>query len=346
LTIRVHVVFTGGTIGSAPTGMSTDLVTDSDRQLLSFAPPGADVAFTHSSPFRILSEDATLGDWSRLAGHIAGLDLDRIDAVVVAHGSDTLAWTAKALNYALEGASTTVVMVGSDKPLTEPGSNGADNFRDAISFAATEKLPGVYVAWRNPGECTTIHLGSRLLPCDIHDDTFRSAKGLHFGEVSDGGFRRNAIEGNPSRSHLARMAEPIVGKAAMARASEGVEFSADVLVLPAMPGIPARRLFDAHPWKAVLQLAYHSGTASSLEGDQSLTELARNCRVSGIPLVVGPGRGSNAPYASIARLEDAGAVFAPSMSESALVVKLRWLLGTRQDLSALARPVGFDILDR
>jgi len=74
-----------------------------------------------------------------------------LDAVVVSHGSDTLAWTAAALSYALKGIPRPVVLFGADKALEDEASNGPDNFRDAISFALSEALPGLFVSWRNPG---------------------------------------------------------------------------------------------------------------------------------------------------------------------------------------------------
>jgi len=344
LTFRVHVVFTGGTIGSSTGTDSTDLVAGQDRQILSYAPTATEFVFTTSEPFRILSEDADLDTWSLLACHVSSLPLESIDAVVVAHGSDTLAWSAKALSYALAGVPVPVVVIGSDKPLTHRDSNGPDHFRDALLFAATEKLPGIYAAWKNPGEPTAIHLASRLLPCDVHDDHFRSARGLHFGTVSNGEFRRNAVEGNPSRSHLAKIPEAADWKETAARAQSGVLFDPDLLVIPAMPGIDAEALAGGHRWKAVLQLAYHSGTAPSFDATGSLLRLAKKCQADGIPLVVGPARESAAPYASVSRLREAGAVFAPNMTEASLVVKLRWLLGTGQDLSGLSRSVGFDLL--
>lgn len=343
MSLRVHVVSTGGTIGSTVSDGATDVRGTAPLRLPSLAVSGSDVAFTESSPLRILSEDATPDHWTEIVRHVASLDTRNLDAVVVAHGSDTLAWTAKALAYGLAGFPKPVVLTGSDKPLSDPDSNGPDNFRDAVAFARAEQLPGVFVAWKNVGEPTSIHLASRVLPCDPHDDAFRSAAGLVFGTVSGGEFRRDGSRGNPSRSHLAKERDPGAWEASRVRALDGIRFERDVLVFPAMPGIDHSRC-SLEGCKAVVQLAYHSGTARSTEGEGSLVEFARRCRQAGVPLVVGPCRHGRDPYASVERLRREGAIFAPSMTESALVVKTRWILGNGLELSRLDEPVAFDLL--
>lgn len=340
---RVHVVFTGGTIGSAVLDGRTGLDASPPRQLLTRSLADHDVEFSESEPFRILSEDATPEHWTVLARHIAALDLATLDAVVVAHGSDTLAWTAKALAYALLGCPKPVVMVASDLPLSDDRANGYGNFIDGSSFALSENLPGVFVAWANPGEATAIHLATRILPCDIHDDKFRSVRGLGFGSMVDGRFRRNAVDGNPSRSQVAKSMPESRWIESRRRALDGCVFESRILVLPSQP----TGSFDNFPttgWKAVLQLAYHSGTASSGEGDGSFLEFARDCRSHGASVLVGPCRHADRPYPSIDRLSAAGIDIAPSLPESTLVVKLRWLLGQGLPSSAMHEPLAFDLL--
>lgn len=343
MTRHVHVVSTGGTIGSVASRGTTDLDGSGLGALPSFAPSGSDVVFSESSPFRILSEDATPDHWTEIVRHVASLDMPNLDAIVIAHGSDTLAWTAKALAYGLRGCPKPVVLTGSDKPLSDPASNGPDNFRDAVSFAIAEQLPGVFVAWKNKGEPTSIHLATRVLPCDPYDDAFRSAAGLVFGTVSGGEFRREGLEGNPSRSHLAKERDPAVWTRTRRHALDGIRFERDMLVFPAMPGIDYSR-FSLDGCKAAIQLAYHSGTAWSTEGDGSLVQFARRCREAGVPLVVGPCRHGRDPYASVERLRQEGAIFAPSMTESALVVKTRWIVANGLELSRIVDPLAFDVL--
>ncbi|HNY32282.1 MAG TPA: asparaginase domain-containing protein [Fibrobacteria bacterium] len=344
MTRKVEVVYTGGTIGSQ--GSEGVLGTGS-------CPPSPlleqtcmeDVVWSSSEPFRILSEDATPAHWTLLARHIAGLDLRSLDAVVVTHGSDTLAWTAKALSFALAGIPRPVVVVGSDKPLSDPSSNGPDNFRDAVAFALAESLPGVYVAWRNPGESTSIHLASRILPCDPYDDRFHSVHGWILGTMERGAFLRANFPENPSRGSLARSSRADLWDHSRKLARDGLSFDPKVLVLPAHPGADLAHI-DPAAWRAIVQTAYHSGTAASQDGPGSLLDLSRRAASSGTPVFLGPCRDSQAVYESSLRLGHGGIRRAPPMESTSLVVKLQWLLGSGIPLSDLEHDLAWEILPK
>lgn len=321
---RIHLVATGGTVGASLRDGELGLDASERPGILDFLPGG--VESTWSRPFSILSEDATSRHWSELARHVADLPLRDLDAVLVSHGSDTLAWTGAALSFALRGVPVPVVLFGADKPLQDDASNGSDNFRSAISFALSERLPGLFVSWRNPGEATTIHLATRLLPADSHLDRFRSPLDSPFGVVVGGSFSRLARFGNPSRSGLVARADPDVWADGRRAISDPSLFEDRVLVLADQPGLDHSPLVDGvGNWKALVQIAHHSGTASSSDGPGSFLRLARQAREAGVPVFLGPAR-SAIPYSSRAPLLDAGVRIAPHQSWPSLVVKIRHLL--------------------
>merc|ERR1719473_573950 len=57
-------------------------------------------------------------DWARIAGDIRD-HFDSYDAFVVLHGTDTMAYTASALSFMLHNLSKTVVITGSQIPVSE-----------------------------------------------------------------------------------------------------------------------------------------------------------------------------------------------------------------------------------
>lgn len=338
----VEVVFTGGTIGSSGSRGPLDTLDRPPSSLLE-SDSGQDVAWRTSEPFCILSEDGSPDHWLRLARHLASLDYRNVDAVVVTHGSDTMAWTAKALAFSLAGVPRPIVLVGSDRPLEDPASNGKDNFRDALVFALEESLPGVFVAWRNPGESTSIHLASRIQPCDPYGDQFLSADGLRLGVVEKGGFRRETSPHNPGRSDLAQSAKSDLWERSRRSLRESALFESRVLAIPARPGQDLSWV-DPSRWSAILQLTYHSGTAPSQPGDGSLLDLASRAREAGTPILMGPCRWKQPTYESARRLIQAGILPTPPMETTSLVVKLQWLLGTGAPLSSLETDVAWEIL--
>ncbi|KUJ86186.1 L-asparaginase 1 [Ruegeria marisrubri] len=89
------------------------------------------------------SANATPADWNRIAGVIYE-NHDRYDGFVVTHGTDTMAYSAGALCFALAGLSKPVVLTGAMLPLTVRGNDGERNLIDAL-IAATTAPAGVWV---------------------------------------------------------------------------------------------------------------------------------------------------------------------------------------------------------
>ncbi len=84
-------------------------------------------------------------EWQQIARHI----FDRrkgFDGIVVSHGTDTMAYTASAVTFMLQGIDLPVVFTGSQLPLADVLSDGPDNLRTAFAMAASGH-PGVFLAF-------------------------------------------------------------------------------------------------------------------------------------------------------------------------------------------------------
>ncbi|KAG0776356.1 hypothetical protein G6F22_012625 [Rhizopus arrhizus] len=62
--------------------------------------------------------DITMADWVRVADDIQ-VNYQLYDAFIVLHGTDTMAYTASALSFMLEELGKTVIITGSQVPLSE-----------------------------------------------------------------------------------------------------------------------------------------------------------------------------------------------------------------------------------
>ena len=67
-------------------------------------------------------------------------------AVVITHGTDTLAYTASMLSFMLRGIRIPVVLTGSQYPIAYPDSDGKSNLTNALT-AARELPGGVYICF-------------------------------------------------------------------------------------------------------------------------------------------------------------------------------------------------------
>ena len=73
--------------------------------------------------------------WNSIADTIVHY-YDRYDGFVVLHGTDTLAYSASALSFMLEGLDKPVVFTGAQIPLCELRSDGRDNLITSMMIAA------------------------------------------------------------------------------------------------------------------------------------------------------------------------------------------------------------------
>ena len=82
------------------------------------------------------SSNMTVEDWNTIGQCIAG-EYDKYDGFVILHGTDTMAYTASALSFMLEGLDKPVILTGSQIPLCELRSDGRDNIITSLLIAAS-----------------------------------------------------------------------------------------------------------------------------------------------------------------------------------------------------------------
>ena len=139
--MKTLLIHTGGTIGMVATDAGFAPAEGVVEDFLATHAPDT-VDLRRLSPL-IDSANATPADWDRIAATIAE-NHAAYDAFLVTHGTDTLAYTAAALCFALEGLDKPVILTGAMLPLPVAGSDGGRNLLDAI-VAAHSAPAGVWV---------------------------------------------------------------------------------------------------------------------------------------------------------------------------------------------------------
>ena len=82
--------------------------------------------------------------------------------IIITYGTDTLAYASSAFSQYFFNFNKPIVLVSSDKPLIEKKASGRFNLISAIKFIDKEKMPGIFVAYKNPNEnFVSFYLGSR-----------------------------------------------------------------------------------------------------------------------------------------------------------------------------------------
>jgi L-asparaginase len=140
---KVLLLHTGGTLGM----VGTPLVPDAyGSRLLEAVPELLQLAdIDIHIVCNLDSSDLGPKEWAALASTIAGSHED-YDGFVIVHGTDTMAYTAAALSYALEGLGKPIVFTGAQRPLTALRTDARRNLVDAVEVATAE-LPEVTICF-------------------------------------------------------------------------------------------------------------------------------------------------------------------------------------------------------
>ncbi|MBK9177789.1 MAG: asparaginase, partial [Flavobacteriales bacterium] len=144
MSASVLLIYTGGTIGMLADPRTGTLqpmdLEHLEEQVPELARVGVrleSVAFERP----IDSSDMRPTDWVRIA-RIIGDNYARFDGFVVLHGSDTMAYTASALSFLLEGLSKPVILTGSQLPIGTIRTDAKENLITAIEIAAAKDGQG------------------------------------------------------------------------------------------------------------------------------------------------------------------------------------------------------------
>ncbi|GGM66012.1 glutamyl-tRNA(Gln) amidotransferase subunit D [Thermogymnomonas acidicola] len=173
----VVILTTGGTIASM-VDYATGAVrpVKDPRIILRGAPEIAESGEVEvREVMNVFSENMRPADWVRLAREVA-LEMERGKRVVVAHGTDTMSYTAAALAFMFEGLPSPVVLVGSQRSPDRPSSDAPLNVAAAVKFSS---LPigevGIAMHGSISDESIVLHRGVRSRKMHTsRRDAFRS----------------------------------------------------------------------------------------------------------------------------------------------------------------------------
>lgn len=273
---QILVVFTGGTICTTIKDGMISLDPQATSALIDFYQKSdsvfkSTVSFHKGKLFGILSENMTINKWNEIITYFQELipTFSNYKGVIIAHGTDTLAYSAALFSLLLKGTPIPVFFVSSNYSivrsdgLPNPKSNGNINFRAAVECICMGIAPGVYATYKNSSDQKVyLHKASHLIQCRIYDENFYSIDALDitdFNGLNLEKFSQNITTelseipimklGNQRLKNCILKIEPYVG----------LNYDA----------------FNYSSFQAVLHGTYHSGTAC-VEKDYSQKEYSQN----------------------------------------------------------------------
>lgn len=139
-------IATGGTIASkkSENGLKPQIKPD---ELLTYIPQVKKVCRVHVEQLLNLdSSNIEPVHWKMMVESIQG-NYEQYDGFVIAHGTDTMAYTAAALSYMIQNSQKPIVITGSQKPINMDITDAKTNLLDSFVYASDAKSQGVQIVF-------------------------------------------------------------------------------------------------------------------------------------------------------------------------------------------------------
>ncbi len=336
---KILLLLTGGTICSFgdEQGNRRDVDIQKAKALLlqyfeESDSPCAHEKFEVVTILNTLSENMTIPKWNELLRFLQKSDLSLYRGIVIAHGTDTLAYTSSLLALVLSKVDVPVFLVSSQLPLNQEGANGNENFRRSVELICAGIHPGVYVVYRNEDGRCLLHHGGHLVSSGDYSNDFYSRDAICLTEALG---TEKAVDNKYIRTVVQqdkRMEELNHDKICRQRNGNGIdlcrigELKSDVLRLETYVGLNYEQISLKNGIRAVVHGLYHSatacigGTKAEQDSPYSLLPFLARCREARIPMVVTPCP-EEAVYASAVWMMEAGAIPVYGMTKEMVYVK-------------------------
>lgn len=267
----------------------------------------------HQELFMMDSSNMQPEEWSRMAQVIYEKRLD-YDGIVVLHGTDTLAYTASALSFALQQIEVPVVLTGSQVSIEDPIADATENCRAALHMAASG-CPGIFVAFNRK-----IIRGTRASKVRTRSfDAFESIDDPYAARINSSGLVIN----------------PLIPRQPEGTCRLQAKFCTDVFLLKLFPGISPDifPVLEQMGCRGVYVEAFGIGGMPFQR--RNLTQAIGQATGKGMVVAVGSQclyEGSDFTVYEVGRqaLEN-GVIGTENMTTEAAITKLMWALGQYED---------------
>lgn len=336
---RILVVFTGGTIGSAPDSGMLRPAGESARRLLltRFADEKQKlfeeyfrrkISFDTACPYEILSENLNGSYLERLETCILEKGVENYEGIVITTGTDTLAYSSAAMGYAFANLQIPMVMVSANHPLSDERSNGFSNFEGALLLILSGGHKGVFCSYDN-GDGHFIHYATRLLLQLNYSHLVESVMGRVYGRVE---------------GMMVKVEEKVSGtdkteeQGTVGLSCKNLSGKRPAFIRP-YPGIVYTVPDDCC---GIVLDTYHSGTLPAAE--DSFLDFMKEAKKRNIP-VFAAGVPAGMTYETVGQMKEAGVIVLPPASPAAMYMKLWMAAGTETDLRKIMFcSIGHDLI--
>lgn len=315
---KVLMLGTGGTIASevTPSGLAPALTS---AELLRCVPEISSLcSVTCEELFSIDSTNVTPAHWLTIARAIRA-HYEEYDGFVIAHGTDTMAYTAAALSYLIQYSPKPIILTGAQKPIVFENTDSKTNLADAFRCAVSD-LRGVMIVFNG-----RVILGTRARK--TRTVSLQAFSSINYPELAvlQNGFLMEYIRPSalPAPVFYDKLGERVA-------------------LMKMIPGADCGMLsYLLEHNDAVIIESFGVGGLPCY-GDESFFRAVRDWVQSGRVIVMTtqvPHEGSDMEVYQVGHRakRELGLIEAYSMTSEAVVTKLMWILGQTDDYAEICR---------
>lgn len=322
---RILLIYTGGTIGMIKDQRTGELRTFNFEYIYDHVPELGRLnieleSISFDRP--IDSSEITICHWTDIV-ELIEKHYDSFDGFVVLHGSDTMAFTASALSFMMQGLKKPVILTGSQLPIGTIRTDGKENLITAVEIAGARDEEGealvqevaVYFEY-------SLYRGNRC--SKVSANQFEAFQSPNYPELAVAGVNIDYAQDRLLRTHLPNL---VIQK----------KLSNKVGLIKLYPGIPSKHyqaLFDISNTSAIVIETFGAGNAPS---DKTLQGLIENYIANGgIVLNItqcSSGAVKQGTYETSSFFQRVGVISGRDMTTEAALTKLQYLLALELPLT-------------
>ena len=312
---KILFIATGGTFSSVKTADGIKPGFGVQEMIDKFPEAQAFADITGVQLCHLDSTNVQPSDWTNFSRCVFE-HYDGYDGFVIGHGTDTMAYTAAGLSFALAGVRKPIVMTGSALSADHPETDARENFIDSIIAATSPFIQGVSVCFAGRViKGTNAHKAAHDADSGRnHIDLFNSMNAPLMARIKNGGIEINSLyrRFNDNSGHM-----PL-----------NANFDTNIGSLMILPGMGSDVLNSFEHKKAVIIQAFGDGGIPFVYG--SWIEKIEEMKNKGIPVFVVSQTGGAADMSSYEvgiKAQKAGAISCEDMTFESVVAKLMWISG-------------------